>query len=91
MTNFAYDSLSRRTTETWYDNVTDADVPQNARKTYTVDEAEVAFELLGDRPLSPELDDGDVHRQFVPNRSEEFLGDHGYGLFDWGGRFIRNR
>ena len=33
--SFAYDSLSRQTSEAWYDNVTDADAEQNVRKTYT--------------------------------------------------------
>ena len=52
---------------------------------FEADEAEVAFELLGDGSLSSELANRDFHRQFVPNRSEEFLGDHGHDPFDWDG------
>ena len=29
------DSLSRKTAEAWYDDVTDADAEQNVRKTYS--------------------------------------------------------
>ena len=32
--DYGYDSLSRQTTETWYDDVEDADAQQNVRKTY---------------------------------------------------------
>jgi len=32
--DYAYDALSRRATETWYDDVTNAEAQQNARKTY---------------------------------------------------------
>ena len=32
--DYAYDALSRRTTETWYDDLTDAEAQQDARKTY---------------------------------------------------------
>ncbi len=39
--DYAFDALSRQTTETWYDDVEDADAEQNVRKTYvtTYDEA----------------------------------------------------
>ncbi len=35
--DYAFDALSRQTTETWYDDVTDADAQQNVRKTYATE------------------------------------------------------
>ena len=35
MIDYAYDSLSRQTSETWYDDLADADAQQNAEKTYS--------------------------------------------------------
>jgi len=35
--DYAFDALSRQTSESWYDNLTDADAQQNVRKTYSTE------------------------------------------------------